>query len=329
MGIYAGGRDVLCGKVPFSVAIVRTFPMDALSDIVSLLHPHDCVAGGLDAGDAWAIRFERHAGIKCNAVLEGACTLSVEGGGAPIRLEAGDCFILPHGRSFRISARDGRCGADAETIYAPVRHAGTATYGGGGAFFMIGARFLVSGPAAAALLGSMPAVLVVRASRASAAIPWVLHRIAAELRAPRPGAALAVAHLSHVLLIETMRHHLAADAPAAGWMAALADPALAPAMAAIHTEPAHPWTVATLAARAAMSRTSFALRFRRVVGQGPMTYLTRWRMLRAADRLRRTGDPVARIAAEAGYASESAFAQAFRREMGRSPRLYAHEAGEA
>ena len=74
-----------------------------------------------------------------------------------------------------------------------------------------------------------------------------------------------------------------------------------------------------------MSRTTFAVRFRRVVGQTPMAYLARWRMLRAADRLVRTGDPIARIAAEAGYASESAFAQAFRREMGHSPRRYARE----
>lgn len=60
--------------------------MDPLSDIVALLHPHDCVAAGLDAGGDWSIQFEKHGGLKCNAILKGSCWLSVEGMPAPIRL---------------------------------------------------------------------------------------------------------------------------------------------------------------------------------------------------------------------------------------------------
>lgn len=311
---------------------------DPLSDIVGMLQPHDCVAAGLDAGGDWAIRFGRHAGIKCNAVVKGGCELVIDGlkapaanergcrRGTPIRLDAGDCFLLPHGRPFLISAEGARLGEDAETVYAPVRHGGTAVHGGGGDFFMTGARFLVSGPAASVLLDAMPPVLVVRQGARSEAVGQTLKRIVSELREANAGHALVIAHLSHLLLIEVMRQHLAeAPSEAAGWTAALADPALALAIAAIHAEPARPWTVEALAERAAMSRTTFAIRFRRVVGQTPIAYLTRWRMLRAADRLSRTGDSVARIAAGAGYGSESAFAQAFRREIGHSPRRYARE----
>ena len=311
---------------------------DPLSDIVAMLRPHDCVAAGLDAGGDWAIRFERHAGLKCNAVLRGECRLSVEGMNGFLRLEAGDCFILPHGRPFLISARDATLGDDATTIYAPVPHGGTAVHGGGGAFFMTGARFLLSGPAADMLLRALPPVIVVRhdpgGSTRGGAIRWTLERIAIELRDPRPGGSLLIAHLSHALLVEVLRQHIATGrsemrqvvpSESMGWMAALADPAIARAIAVMHDDPARSWTVEALASHAAMSRTTFAVRFRRVVGQTPIGYLAQWRMLCAADRLRRTTDRIASIAADLGYTSESAFAHAFKREMGHAPRRYARE----
>ena len=308
---------------------------DPLSDIIAMLRPRDCLAAGLDAGgDEWAIRFERHAGMKCNAVVTGGCDLEVEGLDGTLRLEAGDCFILPRGRPFviRATGRTGRGtdaaegGTSAEEIYAPVSHGGTAVYGRGGDFFMSGARFLVSGPAAGVLLDTLPPAMVVRAGSRSEVMRWTVNRIARELRDPRPGGALLIDQLSHVLLIEVMRQHLSACASETiGWMAALADPAIARAIEAMHDEPARAWTVEELAARAATSRTTFAVRFRHVAGLAPMAYLTRWRMLLAADRLTRTTDPVARIAGDVGYTSESAFAHAFKREMGCSPRRFARD----
>ena len=301
--------------------------MDPLSEIVSLLRPHDCVAAGLDAGGDWSVRFERHVGLKCNAVLRGACWLRVEGVAEPLRLETGDCVVLPHGRPFLLSARPARLGEDAQAIYAPVRHGGTAVLGDGGDFFMVGSRFLLSGPAAGMLLGPLPPVLIVRSGPQGEAVRGSLARIAEELRDPRPGGALAVAHLSHLLLVEVLRRHLAESPPATGgWLAAIADPHVSRAVAAMHDDPARPWTVRELAARARMSRTAFAVRFRRVAGVTPMGYLTQLRMALAADRLRRTRAPVARIAAGVGYASEAAFAVAFKRATGQPPRRYARGA---
>ena len=297
--------------------------MDPLSDIVALLHPHDCVAAGLDAGGDWSVRFDRHAGLKCNAVLEGACWLRVEGLDAPLRLDAGDCAILPHGRPFVLSARPMRDGADAAAVYVPVPHGGTAVHGGGGAFFMTGARFLLSGPAADALLRALPPVLVVRPGAAGDAVRWSLARIAEELRANRPGRALSVAHLSHYVFVQALRCHLSEAAPAAGWLALLADRQLARAVAAMHIDPARPWRVGELAAEAGLSRTAFAVRFRRVGGETPMGYLTTLRMLRAVALLRLREAPLARVAAAVGYASESAFGAAFKRTMGDAPHRYA------
>ena len=322
-----------------SFGIVAVAPaVDPLSDIVSLLEPRDCVAAGLDAGGDWSIRFERHAGLKCNAVLHGRCSLRVDGA-EPVTLETGDCAILPHGRPFLLSARPARAGEDARTVYAPVPHGGTAVHGGGGDFFMTGSRFLLSGTAAELLLAALPPVLVVRGGSERATLEWALGRIADELREPGPGGALCIDHLSHLVLVQVVRRHLATSAgpdaserrlsgQGGGWLAAIADPRLSKAVAAVHEDPARSWTVGELASRAGMSRTSFAVRFRRVAGQTPMGYLTRWRMLVAADRLRRTGAPVAKVAGDVGYASESAFAVAFKRATGRPPRRYAREPRE-
>jgi AraC-like DNA-binding protein len=90
----------------------------------------------------------------------------------------------------------------------------------------------------------------------------------------------------------------------------------------MHDDPAHGWTLQELAMRASMSRSTFAMRFKETVGESPIEYLTRWRMLLAADKLANSGDPVSAIALSLGYESESAFSTAFKRVMGCSPRQY-------
>lgn len=296
--------------------------MDPLSQVISQLRPHDCVAAGLDAGGAWSIRFDRHAGLKCNAVLKGRCWLAVEGCD-PISLKEGDCVILPHGRSFVMSADRIRHGRHAETVYAPVSHGGTAVLGGGGDFFMIGSRFMVSGLPADRLLRTLPSVMHIRAGPEQASLKWALDGIASELREPRIGGAVSIAHLSHLVLVQALRHHLAGPAvPRSGWLAALADGQICIAIGALHDDPARDWSVAELGARSGLSRTAFATRFAQRVGVPPMAYLTEWRMCLAAEQLARGAQPVARIGAKVGYASESAFAAAFKRVTGQTPRQY-------
>jgi AraC-like DNA-binding protein len=90
----------------------------------------------------------------------------------------------------------------------------------------------------------------------------------------------------------------------------------------VHEDPAYRWTLADLAGRAGMSRSSFALKFKQMVGIAPMEYVTRWRMLLAADRLTETGQSVSEIALSLGYESDSAFSTAFKKTMGVSPRQY-------
>jgi AraC-like DNA-binding protein len=94
------------------------------------------------------------------------------------------------------------------------------------------------------------------------------------------------------------------------------------AINAMHQDPARRWTLRALAARAGMSRSSFAQKFKQTVGSSPIDYLTRWRMLLAGDRLENSNDPVSAIALSLGYESESAFSNAFKRVMASTPRKY-------
>ena len=123
-----------------------------------------------------------------------------------------------------------------------------------------------------------------------------------------------------MLLIEVLRLHLA-TAPAldSGWVAALHDPVLNPALAALHAAPARKWTVPDLARSAAVSRSLLDDRFRQVLGRSPIRYLTEWRLHLARDLLASTDLGVAAIGRRVGYDAEEAFSRAFKRAYGTSP----------
>jgi len=127
-----------------------------------------------------------------------------------------------------------------------------------------------------------------------------------------------------MLLIEALRLHLAeGSSRSAGWLFALGDKQITAVIAAMHAEPARPWTLADLARIGGMSRSSFAVRFKNSVGEPAMDYLTRWRMMVAADRLASGRVSIASVAPTVGYEPESAFGAAFKRTIGRSPRQFA------
>ncbi|TIS54653.1 MAG: helix-turn-helix transcriptional regulator, partial [Mesorhizobium sp.] len=142
----------------------------------------------------------------------------------------------------------------------------------------------------------------------------------------QPGGFLVAQHLSHMMLVQALRLHMA-EGPngGVGWLFALADKQMGAAIGAMHEDPAHRWTLQELAERAGMSRSNFALKFKEMVGTSAMEYLTRWRMLLAGERLANSSEHTSVIALSLGYESESAFSTAFKRVMGASPRQYGRD----
>jgi AraC-like DNA-binding protein len=301
--------------------------MDPLSDVLSLLKPRSYMASGFEAGGTWSIQFPRHGGIKCYAVVSGECWLAVEGLPDPLRIQAGDCFILPTGRPFRLANDMNTTPVAVQTVFPPpARNGGIITHNGGGDFSVIGGHFILTGSHASILLGMLPPIAHIRKESDKAALRWSIERMMQEMREREPGGFLIVQHLAYMMLIQALRLHLAEGLKGGvGWLFALADRQMNAAISAMHGDPAFRWTLQALAGHAGMSRSTFALRFKETVGSTPMEYLTQWRMLLAADRLTSSGDPISVISMSLGYESESAFSTAFKRVMGCSPRQYSRD----
>jgi AraC-like DNA-binding protein len=298
--------------------------VDPLSEVLSLLKPHSYLTAGFDAGGAWALTLDDLAGrIKCYAVLEGDCWLTIDGIDAPVPVRSGDCFVLPSGRSVTIGSDPGVAPERASEVLDPDRSGEVVTYQGGGDVFLVGSRFEVNSRHAEVLLRTLPPLMLVETSGDRARLRWSIELMMEELREARPGSTLVAQHLAHMMLVQALRLYLSEHSgDDVGWFAALADPHLGAALGAIHADPAYPWTVQHLAARAGMSRSTFADRFRERTGETPIAYLTRWRMMLAGEKLIAGQDTLGRIATSLGYDSEHAFNTAFKRIMGVSPRRY-------
>jgi AraC-like DNA-binding protein len=248
-------------------------------------------------------------------MIAGQSWLSVDGVPDAVRLEAGDCFLLPRVRAFRIASDLALPSVDPYAAFAAELDGSVFSYNGGGDCFGVGGHFDLTGDHAGILLGMLQSD--------SAALRWFVERMMQELRDRQPGGYLVAQHLAYMMLVQALQLHLAEGLSSrVGWLLAPADKQMNAAISAMHSEPAHRWTLQSLAERAGMSRTSFTLKFRDTVGTSPMEYLTRWRMLRAGDSPVNSDDPVCAISLSVGYESESAFSAAFRKVMGCSPRQY-------
>lgn len=298
--------------------------MDPLSDILSLLKPHAYVSSGFDAGGTWGVQFgDQHSLIKCYAVVSGEGWLTVHGIDDPVQLAAGDCFVLPSGRPFRLGSEPEGPAVPASEIFPRFGRGGRVTLNGGGDFFLVGSRFGVSSAHVDWLLGLLPPIVHIR-DQPGEALRWSVEQMMRELRDPRPGSMMVMRQLAHLMLVQALRVHMESSVgDRDGWFFALGDRQLGAALRAMHAEPARPWTLEALGRIAGMSRSTFALRFKERTGEPPMQYLARWRMLLACERLEHTADSVSAIALSLGYESESAFSTAFKRMVGCSPRRYA------
>jgi AraC-like DNA-binding protein len=305
--------------------------LDPLSDVLSLLKPHTYKAGGFDVGGDFSIHFPDHPGIKCYAVTSGEGWLAFDDGSETIRVACGDCFVLPTGRGFRLTTNLALPSRDYLDILKSLQAQGALQGGmqiinGGGACSIVGGHFVLGGNHARVLLEALPPIVYLQKESDREVLRWAMERMRQELREDRPGGALVSQHLAHMMFVQALRLHIEQGSEhRVGWLAALADKQMAAAINAMHQDPAHHWTLEELAAKAGMSRSSFAAKFKAKVAVSPMEYLTRWRMLLAGDRLTNTADSIAEVAITLGYESESSFSTAFKRVMACSPRQYARE----
>ena len=299
------------------------FENDPLSDVLSFLKPRSYMAGGIDAGPVWAIAFKQDQFFRCFALVSGQCWLRVDGVAGLTRLEAGDFVVLPHGRPFSMMSDPGVKSVDIESVVMSPLNGRIYSYKGGGACLVLSALFTFAGDHAALSLSVLPPIVHIRKDSDRAAMRWYLERMMTVLQEPLAGGVRLGQHLAQMILIDVLRLHVADEVSGrVGWLFALADRQIGKAITMMHSRPGYRWTLRELAEGTGMSRSSFAFRFKEKVGISSMEYLTRWRMILAAERLVHSRDSVLTIALSLGYESESAFGFAFKRGMGCPPRQY-------
>ncbi|NUT49071.1 MAG: AraC family transcriptional regulator [Saccharothrix sp.] len=298
---------------------------DPLSEVLDLVEVRGQISGAFAVRGRWVTRSVVTSPLKVSVMVRGRCRLSTDGLDAPIGMEAGDIAVLT-GRSWLCAEG----GPDEGPLVEFEPEAGDYALRVAGADFAVDDVILGGhvefDPAGAALLTrALPPVAVVRASDSAApALRACVDRLVEEVTGRRAGAAFAVRQHAQLLVLEVLRAYLGQAELPPGWLRAVTDDRLRPALALMHGEPGRPRRLEELARAAAMSRTSFAVRFRSVAGVPPLTYLNSWRMLLARRALRDEDVRVGELAATLGYTSESAFSTAFKREVGEAPLRYRH-----
>lgn len=305
--------------------------MDLLSDVLGDLRAHGIVTGRFSCKAPWSIRKPAVAGAPFRTAMGAPYYIRVDGM-APVRVEPGDCVLLPHGHEHVMCSDLAAAPESFDTLVArqgvqprfdtPLEIAA----GGIGAATELYTGIVMFGERARnPLFGALPPLIVIRTGDA-AVPPWLTASLTSfieESMMRRAGWRVAVARLADVLFVQMLRAYLLAqNAQHPNWLRGMTDPQLARAIAAIHREPHMSWTASQLAALAGMSRSKFCDRFRERVGASPIGYLTAHRMFLAAERLTRERSRIFDVAESVGYASEKAFTRAFHRWYGLPPREY-------
>ncbi|QPF92406.1 AraC family transcriptional regulator [Bradyrhizobium commune] len=300
--------------------------MDPLSSLVALMRPQTVVSKLVSGSGCWAARYARSGIPGFGVVVTGKCHFRADGC-EPVELSEGDFTLLPTGPGFVIASDpdvepDDMQACPAAAILAETQ-LGPKT--GTPDFRLLGGYFRFGAPNSEMLTQILPALIHVKcADNTARRIADTLGSLRGEALDQRPGRDLIIQRLIEVMLIEALRYRSEqGDASARpGLLNGLADDRVGRALTSLHADVARPWSVASLAEEAHLSRTAFSERFSRLVGMPPMTYLTKWRMAVAKDILQRKRLPQDVVAATVGYQSASAFNTAFRREVGQAPGEY-------
>ena len=278
----------------------------------------------------WAIRLEDEAPLSVTAVVRGSMWVRSEDE-EPVLVEAGDVVVRTGSDHWTIADDRGTehtvvigpgqvCATlDGRTLEEEMRQ-GVRSWGNSavGETVLLTGVYLLEGEVSRRLLRSLPRTIVLRAAELDTPLVDLL---AAEVVRDAPGQEAVLDRLLDLLLISVLRTWF--DRPGSqrpAWYAAQGDPVVGPALRLMQHHPEHPWTVAELAATAAVSRAAFARRFTELVGEPPMAFLTDWRLSLAADLLLEPDATIASVARQVGYASPFALSAAFKRERGISPR---------
>ena len=293
--------------------------MDVLTDLLQRSRARGALFSHTTARGDWGVRFQAAPRLSVHAVVAGEAHLWASEPEQALRLTAGDVVLVRESIEHHLACEPGAPVIPFGELPLDGTPRGRTAAGDGPATVFFCGAYDFEGDLWRPMLDRLPPAVATRPAPGST-LRATMDLLGREIMSDAPGQQALLDRLLDVALIQILRQQFTAsgeNAPA--WFRASADPHIGPALRALHQDPARPWTVAELAEEGNLSRSAFARRFTALLGAAPLTYLTEWRMSLARERLRHGDEQLAAIAHAVGYASEFAFAAAFKRHHGAAP----------
>lgn len=289
----------------------KTPPFDILSNVLHSFRVRTriCVRGAFCG--KWALDSRGFKGSVFHLVGRGAAWLHSEGLEVPIPLRSGDLVMLPRCQWHQITGTPER---QKDPTPRPAGASGPQTT-------MICGQVQSAAGFVDPIIKALPEILVVHADDqgTSAQLHALVRIMVSEHESDGPGQQAVLERMAEMMYIMIIRHHMKSADPKRGLLAAIADERIAAVLAAVHEDPGKDWQIPALASLAGMSRTAFTLRFKSLLEETPMQYVTQWRMHLAEGLLSDRRNSVMKVAAQLGYQTEAAFRRAFKRVSGVGP----------
>ena len=314
--------------------------MDPITDIFRTMHVTAFGLHRLEATAPWGLKQENQTEEQATpsdkkmsptdlahfAMLSrGNCWLSVEGIPDPIPLTGGDCFLLAKGTSIvlRDSPRT-RPKLSFREVGAQANNHVAQCGGGGAPTTIVCGSLSFDRTSLKPIAQLLPSFILMKADEArTLALHNTVQALASEMAEQAPGSEVVATRLAEVLVVQVLRAHIASGPERnQGWLRAIFDPQMGVALSAVHESVNTPWTVESMAEAAGMSRSAFAARFKDLLGQTPLEYVTEWRMQKAMQLLQQRDKKLIDVARLVGYESGAAFSKAFKRVVGANPGEY-------
>ncbi len=310
--------------------------MDVLADVIAATRIGNAILCGAEFMAPWGIRFDSENRTHFHIVSRGNCWLRLDAESEPLQLFQGDVVMVPFGGGHTISDSPETpalpmaeaLASCSRTIHNKKRsdnHCGALGAPASGSTTLICGGYSFDHQEKNPLLSLLPHVIHISADRMEdgGSMQTVYRLLRNEIYEKAPGSETVIGRLVDVMFVYILRYWVANEPKdSAGWLTALEDPQIGKTLSLMHENPGRPWTVDSLASESLMSRAVFAKKFSALVGEPPLSYLTRWRIGLAARSIRESRKPLSEISREIGYESEFSFSKAFSRIMGLPPGKY-------
>ena len=304
------------------------FQEDVLANILQSLRLQSTLYCRAQMGAPWGFRVARREVASFHIVTGGTCWLTVEGTDKPALLTEGDLVILLHGHAHTMTDHPETPVTRLEDLVPrqPVEKEGIFSSGGqGAATTLVCGSLQLEDSTTNPLFSILPPLLHIQSQHRQSP-SWlgaIVQLVKAEASANQLAAETVIRRFSEILFIQAVRTYLSmVDGGKQGWFNALKDPQIGQALVLVQSQPDDPWTVESLAYRVGLSRSTFSAKFKQLVGEPPMHYITRVRLTKAASLLRTHPATLVEVALSIGYDSEVAFSKAFKRHFGIAPGAY-------